>query len=91
MSIAPGKPYTSLMSPKISFDGDRPHIVVGVCRMVDITLASAQAIINAADFRMTMTEDVAAPGIAVTKNKIVEVSNRTPKTSSIRLRRWITV
>ena len=79
MSIAPGKSYTSSMSPAILFDGDSPHIVIGAPGAAYIPQAIAQAIANAVDFGMTMTEAVAAPRIAITKNQTVEVSNRIPQ------------
>ena len=67
------------MSPAILFDGDSPHIVIGAPGAAYIPQAIAQAIVNAVDFGMTMTEAVAAPRIAITKNKTVEVSNRIPQ------------
>ena len=43
------------MSPEILFDGDRPHIVLGALGVAYVLQASAQAIVNAVDFEMTMT------------------------------------
>ena len=79
MSIAPGKSYTSSMSPTILFDENDPQIVIGAPGAAYIPQAIAQSIVNAVDFGMTMTEAVAAPRIAITKNQIVEVSNRIPQ------------
>ena len=79
MSIAPGKSYTSSMSPTILFDGNGPKIVVGAPGAAYIPQAITQSIVNAINFGMTMTEAVTAPRIAITKNRIVEVSNRIPK------------
>ena len=79
MSIAPGKSYTSSMSPTILFDDSGPHIVIGAPGAAYIPQAVTQAIVNVVDFGMTMTEAVAAPRIAITKNQIVEVSNRIPQ------------
>ena len=67
------------MSPTILFDDSGPHIVIGAPGAAYIPQAVTQAIVNAVDFSMTMTEAVAAPRIAITKNQIVEVSNRIPK------------
>ena len=79
MSIAPGKSYTSSMSPTILFDDAGPHIVIGAPGAAYIPQAIAQSIVNTVDFGMSMLEAVSAPRIAITKNQIVEVSNRIPQ------------
>ena len=79
MSIAPGKSYTSSMSPTILFDGNGPQIVIGAPGAAYIPQAITQSIVNVINFGMTMTEAVTAPRVAITKNQIVEVSNRIPK------------
>ena len=48
-------------------------------RAAYVLQASAQAIVNAVDFGMTMTEAIAAPCINMTKNQIVGVSKRIPQ------------
>jgi gamma-glutamyltranspeptidase/glutathione hydrolase len=67
------------MYAEILFDGDRPHNVGGALRAAYVLQASAQAIVNAVDFGMTMTEAIAAPCINMTKNQIVGVSKRIPQ------------
>ena len=79
MSIAPGKSYTSSMSPTILFDDAGPHIVIGAPGAAYIPQAIAQSIVNTVDFGMSMSEAVSAPRIAITKNQIIEVSNRIPQ------------
>lgn len=79
MSIAPGKSYTSSMSPVILFDSDQAKIAIGAPGAAYIPQAVAQAIVNAVDFGMSMSDAVAAPRIAITKNQTVEVSNRIPR------------
>lgn len=79
MSIAPGKSYTSSMSPMILFKGDTPHIAIGAPGAAYIPQAVAQSIVNTVDFGMSMSDAVAAPRIAMTKNRTIEVSNRIPQ------------
>ncbi|MEL0018478.1 MAG: gamma-glutamyltransferase [Rickettsiales bacterium] len=79
MSIAPGKSYTSSMAPAMLFDDEGPQIVIGAPGAAYIPQAIVQAIVNAVDFGMPMSEAVAAPRIAMTKNRTVEVSNRIPR------------
>jgi len=78
MSIAPGKSYTSSMSPTILFEDEAPHIVIGAPGAAYIPQAIIQAIVNSVDFGMRMSDAVAAPRIAVTKNRTIDVSNRIP-------------
>ena len=79
MSIAPGKSYASSMSPTILFDDAGPHIVIGAPGAAYIPQAISQSIVNTVDFGMSMSEAVSAPRIAITKNQIIEVSNRIPQ------------
>ena len=58
MSIAPGKSYTSSMSPTILFDDAGPHIVIGAPGAAYIPQAIAQSIVNTVDFGMSMSEAV---------------------------------
>ena len=77
-SIAPGKSYTSSMSPTIVFRKDEIVLVIGAPGATYIPQAVTQAIVNVLDFDMSMTEAVAAPRIAVTANRTIDVSNRIP-------------
>jgi len=78
MSIAPGKSYTSSMSPTMVFRSDRMVLVIGAPGAAYIPQAITQAIVNVLDFDMSITEAVAAPRIAVTSNQTIDVSNRIP-------------
>ena len=77
-SIAPGKGYTSSMTPTIVFRGDDPHIVIGAPGATHITLGVMQAILNILEFGMPISDAIAAPRFSVTSNAI-DVSNRIPR------------
>ena len=79
MSIAADKSYTSSMSPTLIFDDNKALIAIGAPGAAYIPQVIPQSIINLVDFSMTMTEATSAPRIAVTKNQIIEVSNRIPR------------
>lgn len=76
-SIAPGKGYTSSMTPTIVFRGDEPHIVIGAPGATHITLSVMQAILNILEFGMSISDAIAAPRFSVTSDAI-DVSNRIP-------------
>ncbi|MBO89070.1 MAG: gamma-glutamyltransferase [Rickettsiales bacterium] len=78
MSIAPGKSYTSSMSPTILFNDAGAHIVIGAPGAAYIPQAITQSIVNTVDFGLSMLEAVSVPRIAITKNQTIEVSNRIP-------------
>ena len=79
MSIAPGKSYTSSMSPTIVFRNGRTVLVIGAPGATYIPQAVTQAILNVLDFNMSITDALAAPRIAVTSNHTIDVSNRIPR------------
>jgi gamma-glutamyltranspeptidase/glutathione hydrolase len=78
MSIAPGKTYTSSMSPTMVFNKDRKVLVIGAPGATYIPQAVTQAIVNVLDFDMGIKAAVAEPRIAVTTNRTIDVSNRIP-------------
>ena len=79
-SIAPGKSYTSSMSPSIVFDPDGTlRMVLGAPGATYIPQAIAQVISNVLDFDMAMSDAVIAPRVAVTRSRTIDVSNRTPR------------
>ena len=77
-SIAPGKGYTSSMTPTIVFRDDAPYIVIGAPGATHITLGVMQAILNVLEFDMAISDAIAAPRFSVTSNAI-DVSNRIPR------------
>lgn len=77
-SIAPGKGYTSSMTPTIVFRDDAPYIVIGAPGATHITLGVMQAILNVLEFDMAISDAIAAPRISVTSNAI-DVINRVPR------------
>ncbi|MCP5149912.1 MAG: gamma-glutamyltransferase family protein [Ectothiorhodospiraceae bacterium] len=79
-SIAPGKGYTSSMSPAIVFDAaGGTRLVIGAPGGTYIPQAIAQAISNVLAFDMTVLEAVSAPRVAVTRSETIDVSNRVPR------------
>ncbi|NKB59954.1 MAG: gamma-glutamyltransferase [Alphaproteobacteria bacterium] len=77
-SIAPGKGYTSSMTPTIVFRDDNPYIVIGAPGATHITLGVMQVILNILEFGMPISDAIAAPRFSVTSNAI-DVSNRIPR------------
>ncbi len=77
-SIAPGKGYTSSMTPTIVFRDGAPYIVVGAPGATHITLGVMQVILNILEFGMPISDAIAAPRFSVTSNA-VDVSNRIPR------------
>lgn len=78
-SIAPGKAYTSSMSPSMVFDArGELRAVLGAPGATYIPQAVAQVISNVLDFGMSMSDAVIAPRIAVTRSRTIDVSNRIP-------------
>jgi len=77
-SIAPGKGYTSSMTPTIVFKDDTPHIVIGAPGATHITLGIMQVLLNILEFDMSISDAIAAPRFSVTSNAI-DVSNRIPR------------
>ncbi len=78
-SIAPGKSYTSSMSPTIIYRDQKPALVIGAPGATYIPQAITQAIVNVLDFDMSMLEAVSSPRFAVTTNRTIDVSNRIPR------------
>ncbi len=79
-SIAPGKAYTSSMSPSIVFGADGAlRLVLGAPGATYIPQAIAQVISNVIDFAMPVLDAVVAPRIAVTRSGTIDVSNRIPR------------
>jgi gamma-glutamyltranspeptidase/glutathione hydrolase len=79
-SIAPGKAYTSSMSPSIVFDDEGAlRLVLGAPGATYIPQAIAQVISNVLDFGMPVLDAVVAPRIAVTRSQTIDVSNRIPR------------
>jgi gamma-glutamyltranspeptidase/glutathione hydrolase len=74
-SIAPGKARFSSICPSILFRDGRPYLVIGAPGATQIAMGVLQAILNVADFGMTMTEAVSAPRFSSTSDAI-DVSNR---------------
>lgn len=77
-SIAPGKGYTSSMTPTIVFKDEAPHIVIGAPGATHITLGIMQVLLNILEFGMPISDAIAAPRFSVTSNAI-DVSNRIPR------------
>ena len=77
-SIAPGKGYTSSMTPTIVFKNDAPHIVIGAPGATHITLGIMQVLLNILEFGMPISDAIAAPRFSVTSN-VIDVSNRIPR------------
>ncbi len=77
-SIAPGKGYSSSMTPTIVFKGKEPYIAIGAPGATHITLGVMQAILNVLEFDMPISDAIAAPRFSVTSNAI-DVSNRIPR------------
>lgn len=77
-SIAPGKGYTSSMTPTIVFRDDKPYIVIGAPGATHITLGVMQVILNILEFGMSISDAIAAPRFSVTSDAI-DVSNRIPR------------
>ncbi len=78
-SIAPGKSYTSSMSPTIVYRDQLPVLVIGAPGATYIPQAVTQAIVNVLDFDMSMPDAVSSPRFAVTTNRTIDVSNRIPR------------
>lgn len=78
-SIAPGKSYTSSMSPTIGYRDGAPCLVIGAPGATYIPQAVTQAIVNHVDFGMSIAEAIAAPRIAVTQSRRIDLSNRIPR------------
>jgi gamma-glutamyltranspeptidase/glutathione hydrolase len=77
-SIAPGKGYTSSMTPTIVFRDDKPYIVIGAPGATHITLGVMQVVLNILEFGMSISDAIAAPRFSVTSDAI-DVSNRIPR------------
>ena len=77
-SIAPGKGYSSSMTPTIVFKNDAPHVVIGAPGATHITLGIMQVLLNILEFDMSISDAIAAPRFSVTSNAI-DVSNRIPR------------
>jgi gamma-glutamyltranspeptidase/glutathione hydrolase len=78
-SIQPGKSYTSSMSPVIGYRDKQPCLVVGAPGATYIPQAVAQVIVNGVDFGMSIGDAIAAPRIAVTQSRRIDLSNRIPR------------
>lgn len=78
-SIAPGKSYTSSMSPTLAYKDGAPAIVIGAPGATYIPQAIIQALVHCIDFGMSISDAIAAPRIAVTQNRRVDLSNRIPR------------
>ncbi|MGI9476674.1 MAG: gamma-glutamyltransferase family protein [Hyphomicrobiaceae bacterium] len=78
-SIKPGKSYTSSMSPTIAYRSGSPYIVIGAPGATYIPQAITQAIVNCIDFEMSISDAIAAPRIAVTQSRRIDLSNRIPR------------
>ncbi len=74
-SIAPGKARFSSICPSILFKDGRPWLVIGAPGGTQIAMGVLQAILNAVDFGMPVTEAVIAPRFSATSDAI-DVSNR---------------
>ncbi len=85
-SIAPGKSRASAMAPVMLFKDGKPVIVMAAPGGTYIVPALAQAIMNVVDFRMSMSDAVAAPRI-VALSDTIEVSNRIPRSTTSTLER----
>jgi gamma-glutamyltranspeptidase / glutathione hydrolase len=78
-SIQPGKSYTSSMSPAIGYREGIPCLVIGAPGATYIPQAITQAIVNCIDFDMSISDAIAAPRIAVTQSRRIDLSNRIPR------------
>lgn len=78
-SIAPGKSYTSSMSPTLIYRDGAPCLVIGAPGATYIPQAIAQTIVHCIDFGLSISEAIAAPRIAVTQSRRIDLSNRIPR------------
>lgn len=78
-SIAPGKSYTSSMSPTLIYRDGAPYLVIGAPGATYIPQAIAQAIVHCIDFDLSIGDAIASPRIAVTQNQRIDLSNRIPR------------
>ena len=78
-SIAPGKSYTASMAPVIGLRDGELALVIGAPGGPYIPQAITQTISNMVDFAMPVLDAIAAPRIAVTRNRTIDVSNRIPR------------
>ena len=76
-SIVPGKSRFSAICPTIMLRDDKPFIVIGAPGGTQIVMGVLQAILNAVDFGMSMSDAVAAPRFSSTSD-LIDVSNRIP-------------
>ncbi len=77
-SIAPGKSRFTAMAPTIVFRGEDPYIVIGAPGGAWITMGILQSILNVIDFRMSMSDAVAAPRFSANSD-VIDISNRIPR------------
>lgn len=78
-SILPGKSYTSSMSPTLIYKNGAPYLIVGAPGATYIPQAIVQAVVNCIDFGMSISDAIAAPRVAVTQNRRIDLSNRIPR------------
>ncbi|MEM7059436.1 MAG: gamma-glutamyltransferase [Pseudomonadota bacterium] len=78
-SIAPGKSYTSSMSPTLIYRDDAPFLVIGAPGATYIPQAIGQVIVHCIDFGLSISDAIAAPRIAVTQSQRIDLSNRIPR------------
>ena len=78
-SIAPGKSYTSSMSPTLIYKDGAPYLVIGAPGATYIPQAIAQAIVHCIDFGLSISDAIAAPRVAVTQSQRIDLSNRIPR------------
>ena len=78
-SIAPGKSYTSSMSPTLVYKDGDPAIVIGAPGATYIPQAIIQALVHCIDLGMSITDAIAAPRIAITHNRRIDLSNGIPR------------
>ena len=86
-SIAPGKSYTSSMSPTLIYRKDAPYLVLGAPGATYIPQAIAQTIVHCIDFGLSISDAIAAPRIAVTQSQRIDLSNRIPRFVEAELRK----
>ena len=85
-SIAPGKSYTSSMSPTLIYRDGAPYLVIGAPGATYIPQAIVQSIVHCIDFGHSISEAIAAPRVAVTQSQRIDLSNRIPRFVEAELR-----
>ena len=85
-SLAPGKSYTSSMSPTLIYRDGAPYLVIGAPGATYIPQAIGQVIVHCIDFGLSISDAIAAPRVAVTQSQRIDLSNRIPRFVEAELR-----